>query len=150
MFHHFRRKKLFVIPLGFLLLSLCFSAVMLRAASAATTLAQAGAASGRMIGAAVSANNLGNGTVSSILQTQFDAVTPTNEMKWQSTEPSQNSFTFGSADQIVSYAQSHNMKVRGHTLVWHSQLAGWVNSVPSSQVLSVMNNHITTNAHQQQ
>jgi endo-1,4-beta-xylanase len=145
MFRRLGRKKLFVIPLAFLLFSLCLSAVMLHSASAAgSTLAQAGATSGRTIGVAVEANLLGNNPYTTIAQTQFDGVTPGNEMKWQTTEPSQGSFNFGPADQIVSFAQSHNMKIRGHTLVWHSQLASWVNSVPSSQILSVMNNHITT------
>jgi endo-1,4-beta-xylanase len=83
MFRRLGRKKLFVIPLAFLLLSLCLSAVVLRSASAATTLAQAGAASGRTIGVAVEANLLGNNPYTTIAQTQFDGVTPGNEMKWQ-------------------------------------------------------------------
>lgn len=144
MFCRLGRKRLFIIPLAFLLLALCLSTVIQHAASAATTLAQAGAASGRTIGAAVENNLLGNNAYTTILDSQFDGVTPGNEMKWQTTEPSQGSFNFGPADSIVSHAQSHNMKIRGHTLVWYSQLASWVNSVPSSQVLSVMNNHITT------
>ena len=109
MFHRLGRKRLFVIPLTLLLLSLCLSTVMLRSASAATTLAQAGAASGRTIGVAVEANLLGNNPYTTIAETQFDGVTPGNEMKWQTTEPSQGSFNCGPADQIVSFAQSHNM-----------------------------------------
>ena len=145
MSHRFGRKKIFVLSLTLLLMSLCVSAVMLRPASAAaSTLAQAGAQSGRTIGVAVEANLLGNNPYTNIIQTQFDGVTPGNEMKWQTTEPQQGVFNFGPADQIVSFAQQHNMKIRGHTLVWHSQLASWVNSVPASQILSVMENHITT------
>jgi endo-1,4-beta-xylanase len=118
---------------------------MLHSASAATTLAQAGALSGRTIGVAVEANLLGNNPYTTIAQTQFDGVTPGNEMKWQTTEPSQGSFNFGPADTIVSFAQSHTMKIRGHTLVWHSQLASWVNTITSgSALLAAMNNHITT------
>lgn len=129
---------------SFLLLSLCLSAVVLHSASAATTLAQAGAQTGRTIGVAIEANLLGNNPYTTIAQTQFDGVTPGNEMKWQTTEPSQGTFNFGPADQIVSFAQSHNMKIRGHTLVWHSQLAGWVNNISSgSALLAAMNNHIT-------
>ncbi|HEY0753889.1 MAG TPA: endo-1,4-beta-xylanase [Ktedonobacteraceae bacterium] len=145
MFSSLGRKRFFVIPLAFLLLSLCLSAVMLHSASAATSLAQAGAASGRTIGAAVENNLLGNNPYTTILDSQFDGVTPGNEMKWQTTEPSQGTFNFAPADSIVSHAQSHSMKIRGHTLVWHSQLAGWVNNITSSSaLLSAMNNHITT------
>jgi len=145
MFHRLGRKRLFVIPLTLLLLSLCLSTVMLRSASAATTLAQAGAASGRTIGVAVEANLLGNNPYTTIAETQFDGVTPGNEMKWQTTEPTQGQFNFAPADQIVSFAQSHNMKIRGHTLVWYSQLAPWVNNITTSSALqAAMNNHITT------
>lgn len=35
------------------------------------------------------------------------------------------------------------MKVRGHTLVWHSQLPGWVNGLSATELRSAMNNHIT-------
>ena len=73
-------------------------------------------------------------------------VTPGNEMKWDTTEPSNGSYNFGPGDQIVSWAQSHNDRVRGHNLVWHSQLPGWVNSLPPNQVQGAMEAHITTEA----
>jgi endo-1,4-beta-xylanase len=73
-------------------------------------------------------------------------VTPGNEMKWDTTEPSNGSYNFGPGDQIVSWAKSHSARVRGHNLVWHSQLPGWVSSLPLNQVQGVMESHITTEA----
>jgi len=68
-------------------------------------------------------------------------------MKWQTTEPSRGTFNFAPADTIVSYAQNHNIKVRGHTLVWHSQLASWVSSITTgSDLLQAMQNHIAGEA----
>ncbi|MFF5674995.1 endo-1,4-beta-xylanase [Streptomyces hygroscopicus] len=112
-------------------------------ASAASTLGGAAAAKGRYFGAAVAANHLGEGQYAATLDTEFNAVTPENEMKWESVESSRNSFNFGAADQIVSHAQGKSMKIRGHTLVWHSQLPGWVGGLGATDLRSAMNNHIT-------
>ncbi len=116
-----------------------------QAASAATTLGAAAGQSGRYFGAAVAAFRLGDTQYSTILDREFSMITPENEMKWDATEPSRNNFTFGSADQIVNHARGHGQRMRGHTLVWHSQLPGWVSGIGDANTLrSVMNNHITS------
>ncbi len=110
-----------------------------------TVAADAAAGSGRYFGTAVAAGRLGDSTYATILDREFNMVTPENEMKWDATEPSRSSFTFGPADQIVGHAAAHGQRMRGHTLVWHSQLPGWVRSITDPTTLrTVMNNHITT------
>lgn len=106
----------------------------------ATTLKAAGACGNRniLIGTAVSTNRLNN-TVSG----DFNYVTPENDMKWQNVEGSENMFNFSQADAIVNWAQQNGIKVKGHCLVWHSQLAGWVNQARGrDRVLGIMKNHI--------
>lgn len=112
-------------------------------ASAASTLGAAAAEKGRYFGAAVAANHLGEAAYASTLNTEFNSVTPENEMKWDATESTRGSFTFTAADQIVNHAQSRGMKVRGHTLVWHSQLPSWVGGLAAADLRTAMNNHIT-------
>ncbi|HZR39193.1 MAG TPA: endo-1,4-beta-xylanase [Ktedonobacteraceae bacterium] len=142
MFHHITRKGFFVITLAFLLTTL-LSSMFFSKASAASTLGSAAAAKGRTFGAAVSTTHFGESQYLSTLDAQFSGVTPENEMKWDATEPSRGSFTFSAADMIVSHAQSHGMKIRGHTLVWHNQLPGWVSNISSSSdLLNAMRNHI--------
>ena len=108
------------------------------------TLAQA--AGGRYFGSDMTGNLLSQSTVTQLQSQQFDMVTPGNEMKWDTTEPSNGTFNFAPGDQIVSYAQANSERVRCHNLVWQSQLPSWVSSLPLSQVQSAMQTHITTEA----
>lgn len=113
--------------------------------AASSTLGAAAADSGRYFGTAVAAGRLGDSTYSTILDREFNMITPENEMKWDTTEPSRGNFNFGPGDQIVGHATAHGQRMRGHTLVWHSQLPGWVSGIRDANTLrSVMNNHITT------
>ena len=114
-------------------------------ATGATTLGAAAASSGRYFGTAVSAWKLGDSTYSTILDREFTSITAENEMKWDTVEPSPGSFNFAPADSIVAHASAHGQRMRGHTLVWHSQLPSWVSSITDADTLRrVMNNHITT------
>src|SRR5579872_434548 len=108
------------------------------------TLAQA--AGGRYFGSDMTGNLLSQSTVTQLQSQQFSMLTPGNEMKWDTTEPSNGSFNFGPGDQIVSYAKANSERVRCHNLVWQSQLPSWVSSLPSSQVQAAMETHITTEA----
>jgi endo-1,4-beta-xylanase len=112
--------------------------------AAAGTLGAAAAQSGRYFGTAVAAGRLGDSTYSSILDREFTMITPENEMKWDTTEPQRGNFNFGPADQIVNHATAHGQRMRGHTLVWHGQLPGWVSGLSASDLQSAMDNHITT------
>ncbi len=114
------------------------------AAAAGTPLRTLAEAQGRYIGTEVTGSMPSNATIANLAGQQFDMVTPGNEMKWDTTEPSNGSFNFGPGDAIVSFANAHGMRVRGHNLVWHSQLPSWVSSLPLSQVQSAMETHITT------
>lgn len=52
-------------------------------------------------------------------------VHPLIHLTQDATEPSQNSFSFSGGDQILNFAKANGQIVRGHNLVWYSQLPSW-------------------------
>ncbi|WP_214408443.1 endo-1,4-beta-xylanase [Sphaerisporangium fuscum] len=110
---------------------------------AASTLRDAAAARGVYVGAAVANNPLANeAPYRTVLDREFNAVTPENSMKWDATELSRGQFTYANGDAIVSHAQANGQKVRGHTLVWHNQTPSWVQNLGATDLQSAMENHI--------
>ncbi|MBK3578757.1 endo-1,4-beta-xylanase [Streptomyces sp. MBT65] len=134
---------------GLSLAALFTGAVMLFASPAAhaadTPLRDLAAAKGKVIGTAVTGSKL-TGTYGDIAGAQFSSLTPGNAMKWETVEPTQGSFNWSEADQIVAFAQAYNQQVRGHTLVWHSQNPSWLTNGTwtSAQLSSLLQNHIST------
>lgn len=80
---------------------------------------------------------------------QFSTVTPENVMKWQLVEPTRGTYDWAAADGLVRYAQRHGQKVRGHTLVWHSQLPDWLTggSFTAAQLRALLHKHIVDEVH---
>jgi endo-1,4-beta-xylanase len=112
-------------------------------ASAATTLGASAQQSGRYFGTAIAGNRLGDATYAGIANREFDMITAENEMKIDATEPNRGQFSFSAGDQIVSWARNNGKRVRGHTLAWHSQQPGWMQSLSGSTLREAMLNHVT-------
>ncbi|MFI6660926.1 endo-1,4-beta-xylanase [Streptomyces sp. NPDC050523] len=123
--------------------ALLFTAPVAHAAD--TPLRDLADAKGKVIGTAVTGSKL-TGTYGDIAGAQFNSLTPGNAMKWGTVEPSQGSFNWSEADQIVAFAQAHHQQVRGHTLVWHSQNPSWLTNGTwtSAQLSTLLQNHIST------
>jgi len=125
------------------LLAAAGSAVLIPTANAAaSTLGAAAAQSGRYFGTAIAAGRLGDSTYTTIAGREFNMITAENEMKPDATEPQRGQFTFNSGDQIYNWATQRGMKVRGHTLAWHAQQPGWMQSLSGSSLRQAMIDHI--------
>ena len=112
------------------------------ASGAGSTLAAAAQQSGRYFGTAISAGRLGDPQYTTIAAREFDMVTAENEMKLDATEPQQGVFTFAQGDRVHSWATANGKRVRGHTLAWHSQQPGWMQSLEGAPLRAAMVNHI--------
>ena len=117
---------------------------------ATTTLRQVASAHGITIGAAADSQYLSESSYATILGTEFSQLQAENEMKFGLIHPnagnSASSYNFTGADALVTFAQAHNMVVRGHTLVWHQQVPAWVTSsgYTPPQLAGVLQDHINT------
>ena len=108
-----------------------------------TTLRQAALASKRLIGTAIRANKLMTATYTATAR-EFNYLTPENEMKWDALERNPGQFSYQNADRIVQFAEANYMQVKGHTLVWHSQIPQWVRDLTThDDALAAMERHIT-------
>jgi len=105
---------------------------------------------GLRMGTAVMPSDLVTSAYTDILAGQFSAVTPENEMKWEVVEPTQGVFDWTGADNLVQFAEQHKQLVRGHTLLWHNQLPGWLTTgvangtISKSQLMDLLEAHIFT------
>jgi endo-1,4-beta-xylanase len=102
-----------------------------------------------LIGVAVSPQALKTDAAQMILQ-QFGSMTAENAMKMGPIHPKENEYNWANADSIVAFAQRNKLKLRGHTLCWHSQPARWMftdaEGKPATKelLLARLKEHITT------
>ena len=97
-----------------------------------------------MIGVAVNQRNVTNASQSALVKQEFNSMTAENDMKPEPTEPREGEFNWTSADRIANFARQNGIKLRGHCLMWHSQIGKWMyEDNPTKEVFfKRMRNHI--------
>ena len=81
----------------------------------------------------------------SLIDEQFNAVTPENVMKAAWIHPARNTYRFDLADKLVAFAEKNNIRINAHTLIWHSQLPRFIrNCHDADSIKEYFENHITT------
>ncbi|KXI29390.1 endo-1,4-beta-xylanase [Paraglaciecola hydrolytica] len=85
-----------------------------------------------------------------LIQQEFNAATPENDMKWERIHPLPGVYDFAAPDKFVEFAQANNIFITGHTLLWHSQAPDWVfedeqgNEISREALLVRLKDHIDT------
>jgi endo-1,4-beta-xylanase len=84
-----------------------------------------------LVGAAIPPN-FTTGAEGAVLLKHMSSLTPENEMKPDTIQPSlpgapseAGPLNFAPADIIVAFAQANHIQVRGHTLLWHRTAPDW-------------------------
>lgn len=105
---------------------------------APATLRGAGDEAGVRVGVALPASRLDDADATALAAAEFSALTPENEMKWSVVEAERDVIDFTAADELVAFAEQHDMAVRGHTLVWGQAVGNgmpdWLADLPPDEV----------------
>ncbi len=113
---------------------------------ASCSLRQLADLAGIRIGATAEPYEITDPAYASVLAREFNSVTPENVLKWYATQPSEGTWDFSGADEIVRFAEDNDMTIRGHTLVWaqDTYTPAWVKSITDPVALkTLLENHIT-------
>ncbi|MBL7857414.1 MAG: endo-1,4-beta-xylanase [Cyclobacteriaceae bacterium] len=101
------------------------------------------------VGVAISAHALKTDEAQ-FIRKEFNSLTAENAMKMGPIHPAENTYFWDRADSIVNFAQQNNMKLRGHTLLWHNQVPNWLfvdargDTVSKEVLFGRLKAHITT------
>lgn len=116
--------------------------------SGGITLRDAATQKGILFGTAVNEAKLEQDRdYANLVAQQCAIITPNAELKMRYLRPNPNSFNFDVPDRMLHWAESHNIQMRGHTLVYgeESALPPWFHSyVNRSNARDVMLKHINT------
>ncbi len=76
---------------------------------------------------------------------EFNLITAGNAQKWQTIHPTRATYNYTRGDQMLTFAQSKGMKMRGHTLAWHNQNPAWLTGTtwPADTLAQILKDHIT-------
>ncbi len=104
----------------------------------AASLKERAAAKKLIYGAAVRYGDLSsNSEYAARFAQECGMLVPEWELKWSAgnkpLRPSLDSFDFGTADWMAQFAKTHNLLLRGHTLVWHQSLPPWFEATVNRQ-----------------
>jgi endo-1,4-beta-xylanase len=98
-----------------------------------------------LIGAAVRPALLSETKYASTLAREFNMVEAEDAMKWWTLRPDSSTYDFRQGDEVVRFARDHQMKVRGHCLVWDHNNPAWLTRerFTPRQLWRLLHEHIT-------
>jgi endo-1,4-beta-xylanase len=110
------------------------------------TLRESAHSAGVLVGTAVRPSLFSEAAYSATLPREFNMVEPEDAMKWWTVRRKAGTFDFSEGDEVVRFAQAHDMKVRGHCLVWDHDNPEWIaqGHFTPAQLSRMLQEHIGT------
>lgn len=105
------------------------------------------AARGIYIGTAVDAAPFeGDAGYRTAIAREFNVVVASLVFKFSELHPSRSEYSFEASDALVAFAEANGMAVRGHVLVWHNRIPGWLLDLRPSrdEAIELLREHIMT------
>ncbi len=132
---------------GFRLKRVAWSAifvVVLCGFCAAQSLRKAADKAGVSIGTAVRSTQLSEPAYATTLAREFNMLEAEDAMKWWVLRPDRETYDFRQGDEIVRFAQAHQMKIRGHCLVWGRFNPDWLTQghYTTAELSQILHEHI--------
>ena len=78
------------------------------------------------VGVALTTAHLNDATYQEVVERVFSSLSGEYEMKPRTMWRGPDSYNWGPADRITSYAFQHGLRVHGHTLVWHQSMPDFI------------------------
>jgi endo-1,4-beta-xylanase len=118
---------------------------VITSACCAQSLRQKAENDGVLVGTAVRPSQLSETAYASTLAREFNMVEAEDAMKWWVLRPGAATYDFRQGDEVVRFAQAHQMKIRGHCLVWSRYNPGWLTPghFSTRQLSRLLREHIT-------
>lgn len=88
-------------------------------------------------GSCFSRSNIDNEEFVDFFLKNFNWAVFGNELKWYSTEPEQEKYTYKDADEMLDFCNRHGIKTRGHCIFWEVEDAvqPWVRSLNQNDLM---------------
>ena len=79
-----------------------------------------------MVGVAVNQRNISQPEQIALVKQEFNSITAENDMKPGMIHPEEGKWNWEPADKIANFCRQNGIKLRGHNLLWYSQMADWM------------------------
>lgn len=97
-------------------------------------------------GVAVDRDSLADATYGALVADNATTISTRDELSFAVVQPTQGSFDFGAAEEVVDFAVDHGLTVRGHDLIAPDELPAWITqgTWDATTLTDVLTDHVTT------